>query len=182
LIASNQGTLRLAGLPIVVGGEVRFAPPAWARRLAEAGRGLLFLDELSTAPPAVQAALLRGGAGAGGRRPHAARRCGRGGRWPTARSRPPTAGTCPRPWQPALPPGLDDRTAHRWRRTGLAGGPRLWCRRWPEGWQAEEILSRGLVAAFLHVRPGLACAAAVQRGGRGTRLAIAADLGDGGPV
>jgi hypothetical protein len=38
---------------------VRFAPPAWARRLAEAGHGLLFLDELSTAPPAVQAALLR---------------------------------------------------------------------------------------------------------------------------
>jgi hypothetical protein len=35
------------------------APPDWAVRLAEAGRGLLFLDELSTAPPAVQAALLR---------------------------------------------------------------------------------------------------------------------------
>src|SRR3984957_5272722 len=48
-----------AGLPVVVGDGVRFAPPAWARRLAEAGRGLLFLDELSTAPPAVQAALLR---------------------------------------------------------------------------------------------------------------------------
>src|SRR4029077_14612031 len=28
----------------------------------------------------------------------------------------------------------------------------------PARWQAEEILSRGLVAAFLHVRPGLACA------------------------
>ena len=38
----------------VVGDEVRFAPPGWARRLAEAGHGLLFLDELSTAPPAVQ--------------------------------------------------------------------------------------------------------------------------------
>src|SRR5260370_310012 len=42
---------------------------------------------------------------------------------------------------------------------GLAGGwaapeiPLL-----PDGWQAEEILSRGLVAAFLHVRPALACA------------------------
>jgi hypothetical protein len=35
------------------------APPDWAVRLARAGRGLLFLDELSTAPPAVQAALLR---------------------------------------------------------------------------------------------------------------------------
>jgi hypothetical protein len=42
---------------------------------------------------------------------------------------------------------------------GLAGGwtapviPSL-----PQGWQAEEILARGLVAAFLHVRPALACA------------------------
>lgn len=35
------------------------APPEWAVRLVRAGRGLLFLDELSTAPPAVQAALLR---------------------------------------------------------------------------------------------------------------------------
>lgn len=48
-----------SGLPVVAGGEVRFAPPRWARRLAEAGEGLLFLDELTTAPPAVQAAMLR---------------------------------------------------------------------------------------------------------------------------
>src|SRR5262245_55391883 len=59
VIASIREPSDFAGLPIVVGEEVRFAPPAWARRLAEAGRGLLFLDELSTAPPAVQAALLR---------------------------------------------------------------------------------------------------------------------------
>ena len=59
VIASIREPSDFAGLPIVVGGEVRFAPPAWARRLAEAGHGVLFLDELSTAPPAVQAALLR---------------------------------------------------------------------------------------------------------------------------
>ncbi len=52
-----------AGLP-VVGDDpavqgVPMAPPDWAVRLVRAGRGLLFLDELSTAPPAVQAALLR---------------------------------------------------------------------------------------------------------------------------
>ncbi len=35
------------------------APPQWAVRWYGAGRGLLFLDELSTATPAVQAALLR---------------------------------------------------------------------------------------------------------------------------
>src|SRR6202161_1878549 len=59
VIASIREPSDFAGLPVVVGEDVRFAPPAWARRLAEAGRGLLFLDELSTAPPAVQAALLR---------------------------------------------------------------------------------------------------------------------------
>ncbi len=59
VIASIREPSDFAGLPIVVGDVVRFAPPAWARRLAEAGHGLLFLDELSTAPPAVQAALLR---------------------------------------------------------------------------------------------------------------------------
>jgi MoxR-like ATPase len=59
VIASIREPSDFAGLPVVVGEDVRFAPPVWARRLAQAGRGLLFLDELSTAPPAVQAALLR---------------------------------------------------------------------------------------------------------------------------
>ncbi|MGH1490955.1 MAG: AAA family ATPase [Acidimicrobiales bacterium] len=59
VIASIREPSDFAGLPIVVDGGVRFAPPTWATSLAEAGRGLLFLDEISTAPPAVQAALLR---------------------------------------------------------------------------------------------------------------------------
>jgi hypothetical protein len=59
VIASIREPSDFAGLPIVVDGQVRFAPPSWATALAEAGRGVLFLDEISTAPPAVQAALLR---------------------------------------------------------------------------------------------------------------------------
>ena len=59
VIASIREPSDFAGLPIVVDDGVRFAPPSWARRLVDAGRGVLFLDELSTAPPAVQAALLR---------------------------------------------------------------------------------------------------------------------------
>src|SRR6201985_2968124 len=59
VIASIREPSDFAGLPVVVGQGVRFAPPAWAQRLVAEGRGLLFLDELSTAPPAVQAALLR---------------------------------------------------------------------------------------------------------------------------
>jgi hypothetical protein len=157
VIASIREPSDFAGLPVVMGDVVRFAPPAWARRLAEAGRGLLFLDELSTAPPAVQAALLR-----------------------VVLER--VVGDLPLPAEVAVvaaanPPEqaadgwdlsapLANRLCHLFWETqplavadGLVGGwappvvPTL-----PSGWQAEEQLARGLVAAFLHVRPGLACA------------------------
>lgn len=59
VIASIREPSDFAGLPVVDGGAVRWAPPRWASRLAEAGVGILFLDELTTAPPAVQAALMR---------------------------------------------------------------------------------------------------------------------------
>jgi ATPase family associated with various cellular activities (AAA) len=61
VIASIREPSDFAGLPIVAedGSSVHFAPPSWASRLAALGRGVLFLDEISTAPPAVQAALLR---------------------------------------------------------------------------------------------------------------------------
>lgn len=60
VIASIREPSDFAGLPVVDGAElVRFAPPRWAERLSAEGRGVLFLDELTTAPPAVQAALLR---------------------------------------------------------------------------------------------------------------------------
>lgn len=59
VIASIREPSDFAGLPIVREGRVDFAPPRWAVRLAEAGHGLAFFDEVSTAPPAVQAALLR---------------------------------------------------------------------------------------------------------------------------
>ncbi|GIW19394.1 AAA family ATPase [Tepidiforma sp.] len=59
VIASIREPSDFAGLPVVTDGRVRFAPPDWAVRLARHGTGLLFLDEISTAPPAVQAALLR---------------------------------------------------------------------------------------------------------------------------
>lgn len=60
VIASVREPSDFGGLPVVqADGSVSFAPPSWARRLTEAGSGLLFLDELSTAAPAVQAALLR---------------------------------------------------------------------------------------------------------------------------
>ncbi|WP_042421927.1 AAA family ATPase [Streptacidiphilus anmyonensis] len=63
VIASVHEPSDFSGLPVVGDDPARqgvpLAPPDWAVRLVRAGKGLLFLDELSTAPPAVQAALLR---------------------------------------------------------------------------------------------------------------------------
>jgi hypothetical protein len=64
VIASIREPSDFAGLPIVNdaaadGARVSFAPPSWAVALSNAGEGVVFFDEVSTAPPAVQAALLR---------------------------------------------------------------------------------------------------------------------------
>jgi AAA domain (dynein-related subfamily) len=63
VIASVHEPSDFSGMPVLgddpAAQGVPMAPPDWAVRLVRAGRGLLFLDELSTAPPAVQAALLR---------------------------------------------------------------------------------------------------------------------------
>jgi len=60
VIASLREPTDFAGLPLVAAdGTVSLASPSWARRLGNANQGVLFLDEITTAPPAVQAALLR---------------------------------------------------------------------------------------------------------------------------
>lgn len=59
VIASIREPSDFSGLPVITDNGVEFAPPRWAKRLSDAGSGVLFLDEISTAPPAVQAALLR---------------------------------------------------------------------------------------------------------------------------
>jgi MoxR-like ATPase len=59
VLASIREPSDFSGLPVIGEKGVRMEPPAWAHRLAQAGEGLLFLDEISTAPPAVQSALLR---------------------------------------------------------------------------------------------------------------------------
>jgi MoxR-like ATPase len=58
VIGSLREPSDFAGLPVVSEEGVRMEPPAWAKRLHEAKAGYLFLDELSTSPPAVQAAML----------------------------------------------------------------------------------------------------------------------------
>lgn len=59
LIASIHDPTDFSGLPVQHEGKVHYAIPEWVEQFGEDGNGLLFLDELTTAPPAVQAALLR---------------------------------------------------------------------------------------------------------------------------
>jgi len=191
VIASIREPSDFAGLPVVVGNGVRFAPPGWAQRLAEAGRGLLFLDELSTAPPAVQAALLRVvlervvgdlalpedvAVVAAANPPEQA-----ADGWDL--SAPLANRLCHLAWE------IDPRSVA----DGLAGGwaapavPAL-----PDRWEGGVGLARGMVAAFLHVRPALACAppADAASAGRGwpsprtwdmaARLLAAGDAGQAG--
>ena len=58
VLGSIREPADVAGLPVVTQSGVVLSPPAWATRLADAGAGYLFLDELTTCPPAVQAAML----------------------------------------------------------------------------------------------------------------------------
>lgn len=58
VLGSVREPADVAGMPVVTEAGVVLDPPAWAKRLAAAGEGFLLLDELTTCPPAVQAAML----------------------------------------------------------------------------------------------------------------------------
>lgn len=58
VLGSIREPADVAGLPVVTEQGVVLSPPVWAQRLVEAEAGYLFLDELTTCPPAVQAAML----------------------------------------------------------------------------------------------------------------------------
>ena len=58
VLGSIRDPTDFSGLPVVQDGGVTLWPPQWARNLLAAGAGILLLDELTTCPPAVQAAML----------------------------------------------------------------------------------------------------------------------------
>ena len=100
VIGSLREPSDFAGLPVVTDDGVRLEPPSWAKRLQAAQAGYLFLDELSTSPPAVQAAML----GVALERRIGGWFCrGPCRSWPrpTRPSGPPTAGTSRRHWPTA---------------------------------------------------------------------------------
>ncbi|TEX51634.1 MAG: hypothetical protein B7C55_04530 [Actinomycetales bacterium mxb001] len=59
LLASIREPQDFAGLPVISDGAARLVAPDWAQRLSNVKNGILFTDEVNTAPPSVQAALLR---------------------------------------------------------------------------------------------------------------------------
>lgn len=59
VLASIREPSDFAGLPNIVDGRTKLMPPDWAQRVADENQALLFFDEISTAPPATQAAMLR---------------------------------------------------------------------------------------------------------------------------
>lgn len=176
VIASIREPSDFAGLPVVASASthgsstgtdgheaapsprrVDLAPPRWAERLASAGRGLLFFDEVSTAPPAVQAALLRvvlertvgdlalpdGVAVVAAANPPEQAADG----WDL--SAPLANRFCHLDWP------VDGRTVA----DGLGGGwgvPALVTLQ--EGWERQVAVARAWVAGFIRVRPDLALA------------------------
>ena len=58
VLGSIREPADFSGLPVIRDDGVILCPPEWARSLREAETGMLLLDELTTCPPAVQAAML----------------------------------------------------------------------------------------------------------------------------
>lgn len=59
VVGSVREASDFVGLPVRDGASVSFAPPRWATRCVEQRSTVVFLDELTTAAPSVQAAMLR---------------------------------------------------------------------------------------------------------------------------
>jgi AAA domain (dynein-related subfamily) len=154
VIASIREPSDFAGLPVVIDSHVQFAPPRWARDLAAADDGILFLDEITTAPPAVQAALLR---------VVLERFVGDlplpPGIAVVAAANPPDQALDG--WH--LSPPLANRFCHvDWTAdtarfgTGMtAGWPKPPVPELPPAGRVSDVAARGLVAAFVNIRPAL---------------------------
>lgn len=141
-------------VPSIGGESLRHVPPAWALRLRAAlDRGQpawLLLDELSCAPPAVQAALLR--------LVHERQLgdCSLSGCRILAAANPADQGA----GAMDLPPAM----ANRWLHLTWTVDVPAWCRGVLDGWgagvpSASERHARALVSGFLRTKPGalLAC-------------------------
>lgn len=152
LIASIREPADFAGYPVPHGGKLSMMPPAFAQRLCSVEQGILFIDELTTAPPAVQAACLRvihGGAIGDLMLPRGIRR------WAAANPPEQAAdGT-------ALAPPLANRFMHIETETSVSewvsGAMNGWAPTGyappPTGWEAGIPKAMALIAGYIQARP-----------------------------
>jgi len=157
VIASIREPSDFSGLPVVTDDGVRLVSPAWAIRMASVSHGIIFFDELSCAPPANQAALLRVvNEGWVGETELST------GVSILAASNPPE--TAAGGWD--LPPAQANRFWHgdwradeefkaRWIRGFLAGFPLPSVPRLPTSWEGLIPQERAILAAFLQKRGNL---------------------------
>lgn len=153
LVGSVIDPTDVGGLPVADGDRARYLLPDWFVRLREAGRGILFLDELTCCSASVQAALLR----------LVQERSIHGHTLPAgvlivAAANPPdqAAGG----WDLAAP--LANRFCHimwqidpqAWVEGMLAGWQDLPVQRLPNGWEARISQSRATVAGYVRGNPG----------------------------
>lgn len=152
VIASVREPSDFAGLPVIREHGVDLAPPNWARRLAEAGKGMLFFDEASCTPPAVQAAMLR------------VVHEGVVGDLTLPREISVVAAANP-PEEAAggwdLSPPMANRFVHldwpidpaMWSEGMVSGWPDPPCPYLPSSWAGHRIASRAMVAGYIQARP-----------------------------
>jgi hypothetical protein len=154
VLASLREPSDFAGLPVIIDKHMHLAPPDWAGRLAGQTEAICFLDEISTAAPATQRALLR----VIHERVAGDLSLGQGVRMVAAAN---TADIAAGGWD--LTPPLANRFLHLYYEidpsvvaAGLLGS-------WPEAdplsisenWVQKLPRYRSLVSGFLSARPGL---------------------------
>ncbi len=154
VIAAIRMPEDFGGLPVPENGSVKRIPDAWFYRLKEAGRGIVFFDEISCSSPATQAALLRvilEGEVGDESLPGAVKI--------VAAANPPD--TAAGGWELAVP--LANRFWHtEWAEDSEAfiawlGGARVKANVVPtidrDAWNREYAISRSILAAFIRVQP-----------------------------
>lgn len=155
VILSIREPQDLGGLPVITKDGVVLHPPRWAREVAENDGGVVFFDEFNAAQPMTQSAALRViyGGYAGDQK------------LPSDNIAFVMAGNSTKDSQGVfdLTSGIANRIIHfdfrpdmnEWREGMCSGWSDPQVRRLPKGWESGHAAKRGLVAAFIGVRPAL---------------------------
>lgn len=157
----------LGGLPLITKNGVALVPPLWARELSENQGGMVFMDEFNTAPPTTQSAALRviyGGYAGDQKLPseHTSFVLAGNKASESAGGYDLTAAIANRMQHFDFKPDPNE-----WRQGMLSGWPEIAVRRLPKTWRDGVSAKRGLVAAFIGVKPTLLNALPQDHGAQG---------------